>query len=82
MVGGTGGIIYLLEGHWHKYVAGVGRDSNNMAELKSLRLTLHLANSKGLQCLQVFGDSRLLIDWFKLRNPPKTINLKEIFKDG
>ena len=37
--------------------------------------------SKGIQKIQVFGDSLLVIDWLKLKNPPKNINLKPLYEE-
>lgn len=45
-------------------IYGFGIGSNYFAELMSLKLTLLFALEKGYKKLQVFGDSKLVIDWF------------------
>ena len=46
-------------------MAGLGRGSNNYAELMSLRLLMLFALEQGCLSLQIFGDSMLVIDWEK-----------------
>jgi ribonuclease HI len=56
-IGGAGGILYLSDSHFLKFKVGIGRSTNNKAELLALKLTLRLAVEHGVQKLQVMGDS-------------------------
>ena len=60
---GGGGVLYKSEFHYFHIVAGLGRGSNNYAELMSLRLLMLFALEQGFRSLQIFGDSMLVIDW-------------------
>ena len=80
-MGGTGGILYLFEDHWYKFEARIGRETNNIIDMKALRLMLQMTLLKRIQKLQVFGDSLLVICWLILKKPQKNIILKPRFKD-
>jgi hypothetical protein len=45
-VGGAGGILYLDEHHWLKYVVGLGNSSNNKVELLALKMLIMVAGIK------------------------------------
>lgn len=62
---GGGGVLYKTESHYFHLVAGLGRGSNNYAELMSLKLLMLFALEQGCLSLQIFGDSMLVIDWAK-----------------
>jgi len=36
-IGGAGGILHIYEDWWYKFVAGIGRAGNNMAEKRENR---------------------------------------------
>ena len=40
-----------------------------------------LSKSKGVQKLQVMGDSQLVIDWFKHRISPRNIYLRPLYEE-
>ena len=42
---------------------GLGNRTNNFVELLAMKLLLHLAKEKGINTLQIFGDSMLAINW-------------------
>jgi ribonuclease HI len=56
---GAGGVIYLNDAHVLKFKAGVGRGTNNFAELLDLMLLFMLSAEKGAHKLQICGDSLL-----------------------
>ena len=60
---GAGGILYLSYQHFFTFSAGLGLGTNNFAELLALKLLITLALKQGVQSLQVFGDSQLVINW-------------------
>lgn len=62
---GEGAVLYKTEFHFFHLVAGLGRGTNNYAELMSLKLLMLFALEQGCLSLQVFGDSLLVIDWAK-----------------
>jgi ribonuclease HI len=80
-VGGASGILYLDEHHWLKYVVGLGNISNNKAKILSLKMLIMVARDKGVQNLQILGDSKLIIDWFRLKRPPKNSFLRLIYDE-
>ena len=60
---GAGGILYLSDEHFFTFSAGLGLGTNNYAELLALKLLITLALKQGVQTLQIFGDSQLVINW-------------------
>ena len=60
-----GGVLFKTESHSFFFSVGLGRGTNNFAELMSLRLLLLFALEQGCLSLQVFGDSMLVIEWAK-----------------
>jgi len=63
---GGGAILYLSDSHFFVLSAGLGEGSNNFAELMSLKLLLIFAIEKGCKKLNVFGDSKNVINWISL----------------
>jgi len=55
-----------LDSHFFVLSAGLGEGSNNFAELMSLKLLLIFAIEKGCKKLNVFGDSKNVINWISL----------------
>lgn len=53
-IGGDGGIMFLSDSHFYKFQAGLGRATNNTAELMALKLVLMLAAQKGVQKFQIW----------------------------
>ena len=41
----------------------MGQASNNKSELSALWATLRVAQNSQLQEIQIFGDSKVVIDW-------------------
>ena len=62
---GGGGVLYKSESHYFHFSVGLGRGTNNYAELMTLRLLLLFALEQGCMSLQVYGDSLLVIEWAK-----------------
>ena len=59
---GVGAVLYLEEGHFFRARWGLGEGTNNKVELMALYMLLLLAFEKGIQNLQVFGDSSVTIN--------------------
>lgn len=58
-----------------------GRGSNNKVELTTLRTLLFIAQDKGTKKPQVFGDSKLAIDWACSRVNITTVSLIPLLND-
>ena len=60
---GGGGCLFLSPTHSFHISTGLGRGSNNFAELMALKLLLLFVVEKDCHSLQFFGDSMIVIDW-------------------
>lgn len=59
---GAGGVLYTTDGLSKDFFFwGLGKKTNNQAELFGLLKACQIARGKGVQNLQVFGDSELII---------------------
>ena len=81
---GASGILYLSDQHFFTFLVGLGLGTNNFAELLALKLLTTLALKQGVQSLQVFGDSQLVINWisgkFRINNILLTQILHEVIR--
>jgi len=77
---GSGGVLIRANGtimssyHW-----GLGTESNNIAEYCGLLQCLRIANSKGINTLSVFGDSRMLIQVLIKKKHPVQVKLALLY---
>jgi hypothetical protein len=62
---GGGVVLYLFESHYYNLTMGLGPGTNNYAELMALKLLLTFAGEKGINSLQIFGDSMVVINWIR-----------------
>ena len=62
-LGGLGGVLYLSENHKIQARFAPGNCTNNKVELAALHLVLNLAINNNISQLQVFGDSKMVVDW-------------------
>jgi ribonuclease HI len=60
---GGGAVLYLSDNHFFKIKMGLGQGTNNYAELMALKLLLQFSGEKGVQSIQIFGDSMNVINW-------------------
>ena len=58
----AGAVLYLIEDHFYLLNSGLGFGTNNKVELLALYMLLIYAHEKGLQSLQIFRDSMLVIN--------------------
>ena len=81
---GAGGLLYLFDEHYFTFSAGLGLGTNNYAELLALKLLINLDLKQGVQTLQIFGDSQLVINWvsgkFRINNILLTQVLQEVIR--
>lgn len=60
---------------------GLGRGTNNYAELMSLKLLPLFTREKGIQQLQIFGDSMNVINWTRKHQTCHSIFLCPILEE-
>jgi len=78
---GSGGVLMSVNGtivssyHW-----GLGIESNNIAECYGLLQGLRIANTKGINALSVFGDSRMLIQALINKKRPDHLKLALLYR--
>jgi ribonuclease HI len=60
---------------------GLGTGTNNLAELLALKLLLQFAGEKGVQNLQIFGDSKIVINWASKQQSCHNILLHPILEE-
>lgn len=61
---GGGIILHLTETHFFQISMGLGHGTNNHAELISLCHPIYFAILQHCKKIQIFGDSKIVIDWF------------------
>ena len=54
-------IIFLPNYKWFSFKAGLGQGMNNFSEISALRLLLFLDLERGINDLQIFGDSQVIV---------------------
>ena len=62
-MGGSGGVLYLSRFHKIQAKFAPGHCTNNKAELAALHMVLKLALKNNISQLQVFGDSKMVVEW-------------------
>ena len=55
--------------------------TNNFVELSALKLLIILAFKQGVKCLQIFGDSQLVINWVSGKYRINNILLTQILQE-
>ena len=59
----------------------MGQASNNKAELTALWATLKVARSSHLQDIQIFGDSKVVVDWENGKNTIRAPHLQHLLAE-
>ena len=62
-LGGAGGVAYLIENKKIEIIFSLSRASNNKEELIALWIVLRVSINKHLKNIQLFGDSKMVIEW-------------------
>ena len=61
--GSIGGLLFLSNRHWNKFVASIWLANNNKDELYAVLMVLKHALHFGVKLIQFIIDSLLMIDW-------------------
>ena len=79
-LGGLGGVLYFLDKHKLQANFAPGHCTNNKAELVALHLILNLAINNNITPLQVYGNSKMVIDWVNRNNQINAPHLQQLLK--
>lgn len=61
---GGDAILFLNENYYFKLKSDLGLGSKSYVELLSMKLLFRFALEKGCRQLHIFGDSRVVVNWF------------------
>eukprot|EP00253_Pinus_taeda_P023686 PITA_23686 len=78
---GGGFLLFKNDQHFYKVKLGLGPGTNNFAEIISLRHLLHFALGHNCMHIHIFGDSKIIIDWFNNIAECHTHTLRNILDD-
>jgi ribonuclease HI len=78
---GVGVVLFISHSHYIHIGYAPGGGTNNRAELIALWTLLETTKEKNLTKLQVFGDSKLVIDWARGLNNIQNPRLASILRD-
>ena len=79
-LGGSGGVIYFSDKHKVQAKFSPGHCTNNKAELVTLNLVLNLAIKHNITPLQVFGDSKMVVEWVNRKIEINSPHLKHLLR--
>lgn len=79
-LGGSGGVIYFLNKHKLQAKFAPGHCTNNKAKLATLHLVLNLAINNNITQLQVFEDSKMVVDWVNRNIQINAPHLQQLLK--
>jgi ribonuclease HI len=77
----SGVVLFISHSHYIHIRYSPGGGTNNRAELIALWTLLETAKEKNMTKLQVFGDSKLVIDWERGQNNIQNPRLASILRD-
>lgn len=72
---GAGGLLRLSENSYYKWTFNCGPGTNTRAELLGVLATLNLTARLNIETLQIFGDSKIIIDRLNHRGNLQVISL-------
>ena len=67
-LGGAGAVIFFPSTRKKKIKYAIGQASNNKVELSALWDTLKVAKSSHIQEIQIYGDTKVVVDWENEKN--------------
>ena len=74
-------VIHISAENSLRASVGLGQGYNNYAELKALHLLLCWLISKQMKQIQIFGDSRNVVNWFNGTQQCRNFMLLPLFKE-
>lgn len=77
---GVGGILFLKKDHKICFRTTLGVGTNNWTKLNALRLLMRLAIEKGVDQIQIMGDSKLVAYWINNKNNMHNMSLSLIME--
>jgi ribonuclease HI len=78
---GGGIVLHLSSAHHFNITMGLVQGSNNYAKLMALKLLLIFVGEKGIDSLQVFGDSMVVINWIRKSQVCHNIRLSPLLNE-
>lgn len=79
---GVGLLLHLSDSHLFHICMGLGARTNNYVELISLRHLLYFALNQNCKHLHIFGDSKIVINWFNFTSACHVHSLRNILDDA
>ena len=73
-------MIFISDTNKISFKLGLGRATNSKAELSALWATLKLAKDKHLPKLNIYGDSKAVIEWAQGRNDIRAPHLQNLLR--
>ena len=80
-LGGAGAVIFFTSNRKKMIEYAMGQASNNEAELTALWATLKVARSSHIQDIQIFGDSKVVVDWANEKNTIRAPHLQHLLAE-
>ena len=80
-LGGVGAVIHVTSKRKIMIKYAMGQATNSKAELSALWATMKLAYSNQIQDIQIFGDSKVVIDWENGRNKIRVPYLQHLLTE-
>ena len=77
-LGGAGAVIFFPSTRKKKIKYAIGQASNNKAELWALWATLKVAKSSQIQEIQIYRDSKVVVDWANEKNSIRAPHLQHL----
>ena len=68
-LGGAGAVVYFSTKKKMLAKYATGQATNNMSEISALWETLKVVSSNQIQDIQIFGDSKVVVDWVNGKTP-------------
>jgi ribonuclease HI len=76
----AGSVLYISEFHSFSYSRQFGYNTNNMAEIKAVLKLVEIAVQNGIQEVQIFGDSQLVVGWVMDQRMNLNLGLRHLIR--
>ena len=80
-LGGAGAVIFFPSTKKMKIKFATGQASNNKGELSALWASLKVAKSTHIQEIQIYGDSKVVIDWANEKSTIRAPHLEHLLAE-